>query len=133
VFVTRIACVAELVFTGCSPKLSEVGDTRTPPAFEPSTAALVIACAEVPFPLRLTFCGLPASESLIAIVADSEAATLGGKVILIVQLPLVARPAPQLFVWPKSAAFDPLRVMGLMVTAIIPVFVSVTASAALVR
>jgi hypothetical protein len=64
--------------------------------------------------------------------ALSLAATLGVKVTRTVQLPLAARLLPQLFACPKSVAFAPEKVMGFMVTATVPVFLIVTATAELV-
>ncbi len=86
----------------------------------------------VPMPLSDTVCGLPAALSLMLSVAVRSPTAPGLKVTVIVQLAPASRVAGQLFVWVKSPAFVPAMLMPLIVSAALPVLVSVTVWAALV-
>jgi hypothetical protein len=68
-------------------------------------------------------------------VAARDPIAVGAKVTLMVQLPFAATVAGdtgQLFVCAKSPALVPVMVIPLMVSAALPLFVSVTVCAALV-
>ena len=81
---------------------------------------------DVPVPLRLTVCGLPAALSETEIVAERVPAAVGLKVTLIVQLAPFATEVPQLFVCEKSAAFVPVIVILEIVSVPLPVLNNVT-------
>jgi len=83
----------------------------------------------VPVPLSGTLCGEVGSLSVMLRLADSAACVEGVKVTLIVQAEPAANVEPELgqvLVCEKSAAFVPVVAMLLMVSAAVPVFVSVT-------
>src|SRR5579864_199650 len=84
--------------------------------------------AAVPVPVRLTVCGLFAALSVKVIVPVRVPVAVGVNVTLIVQLPPMATRLPQVFVCPKS----PLGTILEMLSAAVPVFVSVSVCAALV-
>ena len=64
-------------------------------------------------------------------MAERAPEAAGVNVALIEQCAVAARDAPQVFVRAKSAAFVPVAAMLVMVSALLPLFVSVTACAAL--
>jgi len=86
----------------------------------------------VPVPVRLTFCGLPPPSSVMRINAVLFPIALGWKVALIVQLALAAMLVPQLLVCEKSPEFVPITSMPLKFSCVLPTFVRVTLSCALV-
>ena len=88
--------------------------------------------AEIPVPLRLTVCGLPAALSLIVTAAVLVPRAVGVNRTLIVQLELAARLAPHVVVREKSPLFAPVIVMLAIVKTALPVLVTVTDWAALV-
>jgi hypothetical protein len=82
--------------------------------------------AACPTPDKLTCCGLPPPLSLTE-TAPLKAPVDGGlKVAVIVQEAPALTPVPQLFVWEK--AVEPVIVMPLMLSAVIPVLVRVVVS-----
>ena len=85
-----------------------------------------------PVPVRLIVCGLPAALSVIAREAVREPVAEGVKVTLIVQLAPAATLVPQVFVCAKSPLLVPVTAMLVMLSAAVPLFVSVTVCAALV-
>jgi hypothetical protein len=86
----------------------------------------------LPVPLRLTMCGEPAALSATESVAVKLVADAGLKVTEIVQLALAFKEPAQVLVWLKSVGLAPARVMPLMVSEALPVFLSVTVCAAAV-
>jgi hypothetical protein len=98
-------------------KVSEVGDTVT---------------AEMPVPLRLTVCGLPAALSVIVTSPVLGPSAVGVNRTLMVQLEPAARVAPQVVVREKSLALAPVITMLEMVKTALPMFLTVTELAALV-
>ena len=87
----------------------------------------------VPDPLIATVCGLPPPVSFTFRVALREPAVAGLKVNVTLQLADGPSVEPHLFeVMLKSVAFVPDFVMPLMVTELLPVFVTVTVCAGLV-
>ena len=83
------------------------------------------AGAAVPVPVRATECGEPVALSVTVIAAVKVATEAGVKVTEIEQLAFAARELPQVFVWAKSAAPVPVMAMLLMLSAALPVFLSV--------
>jgi hypothetical protein len=57
-----------------------------------------VMAAVAPVPLRLTLCGLPLALSVIVMAPVRVPVAVGVNVTLIVQLPLAATDAPQVFV-----------------------------------
>ena len=114
---------ALVVPTSWLPKLSDVGLSVTPGA------------GVTPVPLSATLCGLPPASSLMLTLALRPPFAEGVNVTLSVQFAPAASVfglSGQVFVCAKSAAFVPLTEMLVMVSAAEPLFVSVTALAALV-
>lgn len=111
-----IVCAALVVPTFWLPKLALAGLSVTPGA------------DVTPVPERGTLCGLPPALSLMLTVAVRAPFADGVKVTLIVQLAVAARMpglAGQLSDSVKSAVFVPFTVMPLIVSAAVPLFVSV--------
>jgi hypothetical protein len=96
------------------PKLRLVGDR--------------LATLEIPVPLRLAVCGLPAALSVTLTVPLRDPVAVGVKVTWIVQLPPAGRLLPQVLVWAKS----PLAAMPLIASVVALLLVSVNVCAALV-
>src|SRR5215472_4444819 len=84
---------------------------------------LSVAAGPVPFPCKLTTCGLPAALSLIVNAPLRVPRWVGEKVTLMEQPPPAATDVPQLLVWLKS----PEATMLVTVRAPSPTFMSVTA------
>lgn len=85
-----------------------------------------------PVPARFSVCGLPAALSVIVSTADKLPPVVGVNVIGILQLASAARLFPQLLLPAvKSAAFVPLIEIEVILTAAVPVFVTVTGSGVL--
>ena len=84
-------------------------------------------------PVRDTVCGEPAALSATETVAAKLAAEAGVKVIAMEQLALAASDSPQVLVWAKSVGLAPVMVMELMLSAALPVFLSVAVWDALVE
>jgi hypothetical protein len=105
------------------PKLRLVGLALRVPELEPPVAV----------PETETCCGLPASLSVKVSVAVRVPEAVGLKSMPMVQVEEAARLDPQLFCEiKKSPAFVPVNAMLLMLTAELPVLVSVTDFAPLV-
>jgi hypothetical protein len=86
-----------------------------------------------PVPLRVTVCGEPAALSVTESAAERLVAEAGVNVTEIVQLDPAASDAPQVFIdMAKSLGFAPVMAMLPMVSAALPVFISVAVCAALV-
>ena len=87
-----------------------------------------LAVADVPVPVRLTDCWLPATLLLLSVMFK-EAVRLpvaaGVNVTLMVQLPLAATDPAHVLVSAKSPGSAPANVMLLMVRAAFPVLFSV--------
>jgi len=90
------------------------------------------ALAAEPVPESATVCGLPAALSATLRFAARAPTAFGANFTLIAQLALAARLAGHVLVWVKSAAFAPVMEIPVIVSAALPVFVSVTVWAALV-
>ena len=122
-FVSVTDLAALVVPTFWAPKLRLVGFSVT-------------AGAEtVPVPESATLCGLPVALSLIVTLALRLPVAEGENVTLIAQFAPAASVfglSGQVFVWAKSAAFVPLTPTLLIVSAAVPLLVSVTDFAALV-
>ena len=81
----------------------------------------------VPVPLSETLRGVPGALSVIVRLALRTAATWGRNVILIVQEPDAARVVPQVFdAIANSEALAPAIAMLLMVSVVVPLFLTVT-------
>jgi hypothetical protein len=96
------------------PKLRLVGDRVT--------------TGTVPFPVRLTECGLPAALSTMVMAPVLVPAAVGVNLTLMVQKALAAKGLTQLLVWAKS----PLAVMLVMVIGALPLLLRFTSLGALV-
>ena len=108
VLVSVTACGVLLFPRGTLPNASEVGDNCT--------------CGPVPVPLNVALC---VGTLLVTVTAPPRApAAVGVKVTLMVQFPPATREAGQLLVCAKS----PLAVMVLMMSVLVPEFVSVMGS-----
>ncbi len=106
----------------------------TPTATVPKLRLLGVSSAVVPVPLSGTSCGLPAALSVTVKFALRAPVVDGLNVRLMVQLAAAARELPQVVaVSGKSAASVPVTAMLLMVSAVVPMLVSVTFLTALVR
>ena len=81
-----------------------------------------------PVPVKPTACGLPVALLVTMMPPERRPTAVGVKVTLSVQEPAAATDAPQLWLSAKS----PLAVMLAMVSAALPVLLSVTVCAALV-
>jgi hypothetical protein len=100
--------------------------------FAPAAAARE---KSVPVPVNETLCGLPDVLSVIVMLAARFPVAVGVKVTLIVHFVPTARFelfAGQVLVCAKSPLLVPLKAMLEIVTAAVPVFVSVTPCGALV-
>lgn len=84
-----------------------------------------LTAGAVPVPLSVMVCGELAALSATLSVAVSTPETAGLKVMVTVQEALAASDAPQLLVWEKEDAFAPATEMLEMVSAPVPVFLSV--------
>jgi len=85
------------------------------------------AGALAPVPLRVKECGLPAALSEMVTAAVREPAAVGVNVTVKVQLPLLAATElPQLFNSVKSPMFAPVTLIPVMLSAAVPMLVSVT-------
>jgi hypothetical protein len=82
-------------------------------------------------PLSDMLCGLPEALSVMLMEADSVPEVFGVKVTLNVQLAPTATLEPQLLVWLKSLALDPVQAMLDMASGAVPVFVKVAVCTAL--
>ena len=80
----------------------------------------VLTLKSVPFPDKLSVCGLFDALSTMVTAAVRLAATVGLKLTVILQLAPAARLAPQLSVLVKSPGLAPARTMLLMVSAPLP-------------
>jgi len=98
-------------------KVREPGDTVT---------------AEVPVPLRLTACGLPAALSVTCSEAVRVPRPVGVNCTLMVQFEPAAKVAPHVVVRENSALLAPVNPMLLIVSGALPVLVRVTTCAELV-
>jgi hypothetical protein len=87
------------------------------------------AIGPLPVPLRLTVCGLPASESAILSVAVRVNGALGVKVTEIVQGDPEARVPVQVVVSAKSLALVPVMLKGLKVKLAVPELVTLMVNA----
>lgn len=120
VFDSVTTCPALVRLTCCMLKVSDAGDT-------PATGIVPVPVSET---ARSGCAG-----SLFAIMSDAlrPSSAVGVNVMLIIQLPLAATLAPQVFPeMAKSPAFAPVIVMPLTSRGAVPVFVRVTDWAALV-
>jgi hypothetical protein len=88
--------------------------------------------AVVPSPVRPTFCGLPAALSVMLRVAVRVPLAVGLNLTLMLQLAPAANELPQVWVCAKSPALGPTIAMAVIVTLVVPVFLSATTLAALV-
>jgi hypothetical protein len=89
----------------------------------------------LPVPVRETLCGLPAALSVTVTLAVRVPIAVGLNVTLIVQLAPAARVLGlmgQVVLCAKSPALVPVIPILLMVSAAVPLFVSVTVFGALV-
>jgi len=120
-FVSVIVCAALVVFNACDANVKVAGENPTAGAF-----------AAAPVPVSGTSCGLPAALSVMRMFALRAPVAVGVNVTLIAQFALVASEAGQAFACAKSPAFVPLTVMPEIVSAALPVLVSVIVCAALV-
>jgi hypothetical protein len=87
----------------------------------------------VPVPFSVIDCGEAAASSVSESTAVKPATDAGVNVTEIAHLALTASDAPQVLVCAKSVGFVPAIFMLLMVSAALPVLVSVTVCAALVE
>ena len=78
-------------------------------------------------PDRLAVCGLLVASSVTVNVALRVPRAAGVKATLIVQLAPAATEVPQLLVWAKSPLLAPVKAMLINVSAVLWVFVRVTA------
>ena len=85
----------------------------------------------MPVPARGTLCGLPVALSVTEILAVRMPAPVGVKVVLIVQDVPTAIDAAHVLLCRKSPAFAPVIPMLLIVSAAVPLLVSVTTLAGL--
>lgn len=83
-------------------------------------------------PVRATVCGLPGALSATLSEADAAEVAAGEKVTEIVQLPPAATVAPQLLVSANWVGLVPVKLMPVMLSAPLPLLLSVTAVAELV-
>lgn len=91
------------------------------------TDALPPVVPPVPSPESATVCGVGTALSLKFSVAVRVPLTVGAKMMLAVQLAETARLDPQVLeLIRKSCALAPLSVMLLIVSVVVPLFVSVT-------
>jgi len=120
VFVTVTAVGDELVPTVCAANVTLVG------------AKLIAGAEVVPVQVSPAVCGEPAALSETLTRAENEAAERGVQVTVIVQLPPIETPVPQLFVCAKSVGLVPAIVMLLMFSRALPVFETVTGDDGLV-
>ena len=79
----------------------------------------------MPVPERPTAWGLPLALSATLSEPTRLPLAVGVKVTLIVHLPPAATPLPQLFVWAKSLAFEPVIAKLLMLNVALPLLVRV--------
>jgi hypothetical protein len=85
-----------------------------------------------PVPLKATLCGLEGALSVTASEAEIAPEATGAKVSEMVQLAPALTLDPQVVVSPKYSALVPVIAMLLMLSAVLPVFESLIACAALV-
>ena len=83
-----------------------------------------LATRAVPVPERLTFWGLPVALSVMFNVLVRVPGAEGLKVTWTEHLALAASLPPQLFVWAKSPALAPVRVMEVIVRGAFPELVT---------
>jgi hypothetical protein len=111
-FVTVTVWDGLVVPTSCPVKVKVVGESVT-------------AGAE-PVPVRLTDCGLPEALSVIVKLAERLPAAVGVNVTLIVQVaPAATLEVVQVLVWAKSGPLEPVMATPVMVSAALPLFVTV--------
>lgn len=84
-----------------------------------------LTAAPVPVPVRLTFCGLPATLSTRTTPAVKVPLVAGVNVTLMEQLLPAAKLDPQVFVSAKVDGFAPVSATLEMLSAALPVLVSV--------
>src|SRR5579862_6624022 len=114
--VTVTVCAGLVVFSACEPNVRDEGDTEI----------------AVPAPVSVTVCGLPVALSSIVRVADSAPDAVGVKMTPIVHEanavsePLTVGVAPQVLVSAKSPGFAPVKVMAMLLSVALTLFVSVT-------
>jgi len=113
VFFRVTVFAALVVFTRWFPKVKLVLDKLTEGA--------------VPVPERVTVCGLLLALSETVIAPDRSPVVVGVNVMLIVQFPPAATEVPQVLL----CAYCVLAAMLVILSAAVPVFVSVTLCAAL--
>jgi len=94
-------------------------------------AGVNFTAGSVPVPLRPSFCGLPDALSLTVTVPVRDIAYAGVNVTVKVQLAPAATVEPQLLFWAYSFAL-PDKLILLIVTVVVPLFVSVAVCGALV-
>jgi hypothetical protein len=90
------------------------------------------AKAFVPCPVRETICGVPGALSEMVRFVVSVPVATGAKLTLMSQLAPTANELPQLLVWVKSAAAEPLNLIEVMLRLRLPVFVKTTVCGELV-
>ena len=98
----------------------------TPTGTEPKFKLVGESFAVVPIPLSDTCCGLPEALSVTLSTALRVPLAVGLKLTLIVQLALAASELPQVCVWEKSVALVPVIAIPVIVSEVVPTFVSVT-------
>jgi hypothetical protein len=121
VFVTVIACAGLVVFSACDANVKLVGANVT-------TGVLAAA----PVPVSGTNCGLPAALSAKLTFALRAPVAVGVNVTLTVQFAFAASEAGQALVCAKSPGLVPVTVIPEIVSAALPVLVSVMVCDALV-
>jgi len=108
-----------VVCTVCDGNVSVVG------------ATVRVGVVAVPVPESATACGLPVALSAMLTLAVRAPPAVGLNVTLMMQFASTARLAGQVFVWEKSPAFAPVKLTPVIVSAALPLFVSVTDCGAL--
>ena len=91
-----------------------------------------VAAGLMPVPVRATCCGLVGSVSATCRVAFRVPAAEGVKVTLTVQLEPGDRLEAQVVAWVKSDAFVPASEIAMLLSVVVPMFLSVTIWATLV-
>src|SRR5215472_316479 len=79
-----------------------------------------------PEPVRLTACGLPLALSAMLIEAARDPIAEGVKVTLMLQLPPAATEAPHVLLWAKSATFEPVIEMLVILRVVLALLVRFT-------
>ena len=121
VFLSVTTCAAVVNPTAVEAKVRLVGES------------VAVAVTAVPVPFSATVCGEPLALSAIERDAASEPATVGLNSTETVQLAPAARlPAQVVADFTNEVAFVPVIVSDVIETAVVPVFLMVTACAAVV-